>query len=126
MFLQACRLLRRDFCLCVAQGTFEISIYIRLLGKWACFKVCLAIAAKKLFHSLFFPCALYTSALHCIEATELCFNFLGEGDLIYTQLVFSCQFSDSAGYVGFANLPNQVHRKSVKKGFEFTLMVVGK
>lgn len=30
-----------------------------------------------------------------------------------------------ASYVGFANLPNQVHRKSVKKGFEFTLMVVG-
>jgi hypothetical protein len=28
-------------------------------------------------------------------------------------------------YVGFATLPNQVHRKSVKKGFEFTLMVVG-
>merc|ERR1719192_3163498 len=27
------------------------------------------------------------------------------------------------GYVGFANLPNQVYRKSVKKGFEFTLMV---
>jgi len=30
-----------------------------------------------------------------------------------------------AGYVGFANLPNQIHRKSVKRGFEFTLMVVG-
>ena len=30
------------------------------------------------------------------------------------------------GYVGFANLPNQVFRKSVKRGFEFTLMVVGK
>ncbi|KAJ3046083.1 hypothetical protein HDV00_003833 [Rhizophlyctis rosea] len=30
-----------------------------------------------------------------------------------------------AGYVGFHNLPNQVHRKSVKKGFQFTLMVVG-
>lgn len=29
------------------------------------------------------------------------------------------------GYVGFHNLPNQVHRKSVKKGFNFTLMVVG-
>ncbi|KAI9025170.1 Septin-domain-containing protein [Phycomyces nitens] len=29
------------------------------------------------------------------------------------------------GYVGFANLPNQVHRKSVKKGFQFTAMVVG-
>jgi len=31
-----------------------------------------------------------------------------------------------ASYVGFANLPNQVHRKSVRRGFEFTLMVVGK
>ncbi|KAM4576788.1 septin 5a isoform 1-T1 [Odontesthes bonariensis] len=28
-------------------------------------------------------------------------------------------------YVGFATLPNQVHRKSVKKGFDFTLMVAG-
>ncbi|ELK14411.1 Septin-2 [Pteropus alecto] len=33
---------------------------------------------------------------------------------------------ETPGYVGFANLPNQVHRKSVKKGFEFTLMVVEK
>ena len=31
----------------------------------------------------------------------------------------------NSSYVGFANLPNQVHRKYVKKGFEFTLMVVG-
>ncbi|XP_071946266.1 septin-2-like isoform X2 [Antedon mediterranea] len=31
----------------------------------------------------------------------------------------------STNYVGFATLPDQVHRKSVKKGFEFTLMVVG-
>ena len=30
------------------------------------------------------------------------------------------------GYVGFANLPNQVFRKSVKKGFEFTIMVAGR
>lgn len=30
-----------------------------------------------------------------------------------------------SAYVGFANLPNQVHRKTVKRGFEFTLMVVG-
>ena len=29
------------------------------------------------------------------------------------------------GYVGFVNLPNQVYRKSVKKGFDFTLMVIG-
>jgi len=33
--------------------------------------------------------------------------------------------SSNHSYVGFANLPNQVHRKFVKKGFEFTLMVVG-
>jgi len=33
--------------------------------------------------------------------------------------------SGNSSYVGFANLPNQVHRKFVKKGFEFTLMVVG-
>merc|ERR1712029_1063719 len=32
---------------------------------------------------------------------------------------------DTSGYVGFANLPNQVHRKSVRKGFQFTVMVVG-
>lgn len=28
-------------------------------------------------------------------------------------------------YIGFASLPQQIHRKSVKRGFEFTLMVVG-
>jgi septin 7 len=30
------------------------------------------------------------------------------------------------GFVGFANLPNQWHRKSVRKGFNFNVMVVGK
>ena len=47
--------------------------------------------------------------------------------------IFLSQFShlqnkpkDMEGYVGFANLPNQVYRRSVKRGFEFTLMVVGK
>ncbi|KAK2840973.1 hypothetical protein Q7C36_012552 [Tachysurus vachellii] len=35
-----------------------------------------------------------------------------------------CVFQDKQ-YVGFATLPNQVHRKSVKKGFDFTLMVAG-
>ncbi|KAJ3212357.1 hypothetical protein HDU67_003874 [Dinochytrium kinnereticum] len=30
-----------------------------------------------------------------------------------------------ASIVGFHNLPNQVHRKSIKKGFQFTIMVVG-
>ncbi|EEC07929.1 cell division protein, putative, partial [Ixodes scapularis] len=33
--------------------------------------------------------------------------------------------NQAEGCVGFASLPNQVYRKAVKKGFEFTLMVVG-
>lgn len=33
---------------------------------------------------------------------------------------------EASNYIGFANLPNQVYRRSVKQGFEFTLMVVGK
>ncbi|TSK20130.1 Septin-7 [Bagarius yarrelli] len=37
----------------------------------------------------------------------------------------SNQQKNLEGYVGFASLPNQVYRKSVKRGFEFTLMVVG-
>uniref|UniRef100_A0A672K2K2 Uncharacterized protein n=1 Tax=Sinocyclocheilus grahami TaxID=75366 RepID=A0A672K2K2_SINGR len=45
---------------------------------------------------------------------------------IFAGLVRAQNVSKTPGYVGFANLPNQVHRKSVKKGFEFTLMVVGK
>uniref|UniRef100_A0A8C7Y4S3 Septin 7b n=1 Tax=Oryzias sinensis TaxID=183150 RepID=A0A8C7Y4S3_9TELE len=38
---------------------------------------------------------------------------------------FLQQQKNLEGYVGFASLPNQVYRKSVKRGFEFTLMVVG-
>uniref|UniRef100_A0A8C5DFQ3 Septin-2 n=1 Tax=Gouania willdenowi TaxID=441366 RepID=A0A8C5DFQ3_GOUWI len=45
---------------------------------------------------------------------------------LFPDLCFRLNFRNhTPGYVGFANLPNQVHRKSVKKGFEFTLMVVG-
>uniref|UniRef100_A0A8C4PYG8 Septin-7 n=1 Tax=Eptatretus burgeri TaxID=7764 RepID=A0A8C4PYG8_EPTBU len=33
--------------------------------------------------------------------------------------------TENKEYVGFSALPGQVHRKTVKKGFEFTLMVVG-
>lgn len=49
------------------------------------------------------------------------FQFL----FVFFQIYFQFSSLDTSGYVGFANLPNQVHRKSVKKGFEFTLMVVG-
>lgn len=52
------------------------------------------------------------------------FPFLGENHLIFVScLLFVC-FQEK-DYVGFATLPNQVHRKSVKKGFDFTLMVAG-
>lgn len=44
---------------------------------------------------------------------------------LWSELLFQFSSLETPGYVGFANLPNQVHRKSVKKGFEFTLMVVG-
>ncbi|XP_022249567.1 septin-7-like isoform X3 [Limulus polyphemus] len=37
----------------------------------------------------------------------------------------SSSLNDMQDYVGFANLPNQVYRKAVKRGFNFTLMVVG-
>jgi len=47
---------------------------------------------------------------------------MSESNRSYSSLSTS---QDTSGYVGFANLPNQVHRKSVKKGFEFTLMVAG-
>uniref|UniRef100_UPI00398F33B9 septin-5-like isoform X5 n=1 Tax=Pristiophorus japonicus TaxID=55135 RepID=UPI00398F33B9 len=36
----------------------------------------------------------------------------------------SCEDQEKE-YVGFATLPSQVHRKSVKKGFDFTLLVAG-
>jgi len=41
--------------------------------------------------------------------------------------VLNCetQGPESHRYLGFANLPNQLYRKSVKDGFEFSLMVVG-
>jgi len=41
-------------------------------------------------------------------------------------LVIKPASRDGENYIGFASLPNQVYRKSVKRGFEFTLMVVGK
>lgn len=45
--------------------------------------------------------------------------------LIHQQAIIRPKPKELDGYVGFANLPNQVYRKAVKRGFEFTLMVVG-
>ncbi|KAK6968802.1 septin-5, partial [Biomphalaria glabrata] len=41
--------------------------------------------------------------------------------MIYTP----AKYKDEDEYIGFATLPEQVHRKAVRKGFDFTLMVVG-
>ncbi|XP_059096527.1 septin-7-like isoform X2 [Tigriopus californicus] len=46
-------------------------------------------------------------------------------DQLPTSAIQSKKLRQLDGYVGFANLPNQVYRKAVKKGFEFTLMVAG-
>lgn len=69
--------------------------------------------------------------LHTLKHTCTHVTFTFEVALVWLGLMCCCirvlQFvnPEQPGYVGFANLPNQVHRKSVKKGFEFTLMVVG-
>ena len=38
----------------------------------------------------------------------------------------SLYFQEDGDSVGFATLPEQVHRKAIKRGFDFTIMVVGK
>ncbi|KAK2822161.1 hypothetical protein Q5P01_022226 [Channa striata] len=68
-----------------------------------------------------------------VSAKSLCLSAYGlprlnkEKIMSHADKMKQGQFTnpETPGYVGFANLPNQVHRKSVKKGFEFTLMVVG-
>lgn len=66
------------------------------------------------------------------QATALFFDFPvienGDGESNkpnYTKPPETKRPKELDGYVGFANLPNQVYRKAVKKGFEFTLMIVG-
>lgn len=44
---------------------------------------------------------------------------------MYWDICTYCLQDQDKEYVGFATLPNQVHRKTVKKGFTFTLMVAG-
>lgn len=47
------------------------------------------------------------------------------GGMVASPVPHPLCLQDDKEYVGFATLPNQVHRKSVKKGFDFTLMVAG-
>ncbi|XP_031685751.1 septin-2 isoform X3 [Oncorhynchus kisutch] len=63
--------------------------------------------------------------IHCRSGVVRISWFRRPAAVTMSQSAEKGKFPEAAGYVGFANLPNQVHRKSVKKGFEFTLMVVG-
>lgn len=53
-------------------------------------------------------------------------KYKNDAHTVYTRYasVFFLQDQEK-DYVGFATLPNQVHRKTVKKGFTFTLIVAG-
>lgn len=42
---------------------------------------------------------------------------------ISISIILNLQEDDE--FIGFATLPDQVHRKAVKRGFEFSFMVVG-
>ena len=42
---------------------------------------------------------------------------------LYVLCCYYCQ--TEAPCIGFSNLPEQLHRKAIKKGFDFTVMVVG-
>lgn len=47
------------------------------------------------------------------------------GSGLSDKLLNGSKLKDTHSYVGFANFPNQVFRRAIKDGFEFTLMVVG-
>jgi hypothetical protein len=69
-------------------------------------------------------CSLSESATEKLEiekkSAEMSLSTITE--MSRTKSVASARSID---YVGFANFPNQVFRRCVKNGFEFTLMVVG-
>lgn len=52
-------------------------------------------------------------------------GFIVQGQTETAKPVVVMEHRHLDGYVGFANLPNQIYRKAVKRGFDFTLMVVG-
>lgn len=61
-----------------------------------------------------------TLAMKLQRAKEQLAAFQLDNDRFYQP---NCHVNE--GEIGFSTLPEQVHRKSVKKGFDFTLMVVG-
>jgi len=69
-------------------------------------------------------CASLTIHRRSVLKRQFTQSFILQNLYIQNDNVLTCVFQDKQ-YVGFATLPNQVHRKSVKKGFDFTLMVAG-
>ena len=49
-----------------------------------------------------------------------------ETNSINREQQIAAKIREMSSNVGFVSLPDQVHRRAVKKGFEFNLMVVGK
>ncbi|OZJ04950.1 hypothetical protein BZG36_01741 [Bifiguratus adelaidae] len=68
-------------------------------------------------HSSYFHILSLRAYLAIMSASDVSVNGMSDNPAIIRRKL--------TGYVGFANLPNQVHRKSVKKGFSFNIMVVG-
>lgn len=57
----------------------------------------------------------------CSSLEDLHLNLKKKKILI--SIILNSQEDDE--FIGFATLPDQVHRKAVKRGFEFSFMVVG-
>lgn len=57
----------------------------------------------------------------CSSLKDLHLNLKRKKILI--SIILNLQEDDE--FIGFATLPDQVHRKAVKRGFEFSFMVVG-
>lgn len=57
----------------------------------------------------------------CSSLKDLHLNLKKKKILI--SIILNLQEDDE--FIGFATLPDQVHRKAVKRGFEFSFMVVG-
>ncbi|CAL1274341.1 unnamed protein product [Larinioides sclopetarius] len=71
------------------------------------------------------PASFAPSVNNFTPAAQLYNSCNKENTCTTTTYAKEISMKDMDGYVGFANLPNQIYRKAVKKGFEFTLMIVG-
>lgn len=71
------------------------------------------------------PTKDYLSTRDRLESMGFNSNRNGDGVTDLIRAKDGLASTNGEHFVGFSYLPNQIHRKTVKKGFEFTLMVVG-